>query len=68
MTVNYHLVLANDNFNHYRKWAEAKLKKAYEVIESQRHEIQLLNKAGGRTDYVSELNSHISTGSQKQVN
>ena len=68
MSMNFQLVLAHENYQHYKNWADAHFKTSHRIIESQRHEIQLLNRARGRSEYVSALNGHISTDNQKQIN
>ena len=65
MSVNYQLIVANDNFNHYRDWADAKMKKAHHVIQRQRFEIELLEIAKGKTPFHAALNGVISTENQK---
>lgn len=68
MTVNYQLVVANDNFNHYRDWAEKNLREAHRVTKSQRFEIELLERANGNSPFHAALNGHISTQNQEQIN
>ena len=45
MSLNYQLVIANKNFSHYREWADKKLTDANRVINSQRHEIEILERS-----------------------
>ena len=45
MSLNYQLVIANENFSHYREWADKKLTDANRVINSQRHEIEILERS-----------------------
>ena len=35
VSVNHQLIVAHDNFVHYRKWAELKISEAYRIIEHQ---------------------------------
>ncbi len=61
LSVNHQLIVAHDNFVHYRKWAEAKIAEAYRVIEHQRIDLEELHRRLGKDDWLSAYYGHLST-------
>jgi hypothetical protein len=68
MKLNMQLLVANDNYCHYRSWAENELDHAHGVIGRQKLEIELLNQAAGKDPFLAGVYGCVSTENQSQLN
>ena len=68
MEVNVQLIVAHDNYVHYRKWAESELDLAHGVIKRQRLEIEQFNLNAGKSPFFAGVYGHVSTENQQQLN
>jgi len=68
MKLNIQLLEANDNYIHYRNWAESELTQAHGVIRRQQLEIDLLNQSAGKDPFFAGVYGCVSTESQTKLN
>ena len=68
MKLNMQLLVANDNYCHYRSWAENELDHAHGVIDRQKLEIELFNQAAGKDPLLAGVYGCVSTENQTHLN